>query len=139
MRHLYEYCEWKELTKVIFSLYKINDEVHLNFKNKIEFQAFLLDENRIYFDNFFRKFVPTKNQSVIKSSQLHIAKKRIMSINRDIKRNSVLIIKKFEAKFNPFIIYSCISSNVDLIKSKYLIIILLFIIYLQVYLQLFPQ
>ena len=134
MRHLYEYCEWKELTKVIFSLYKINDEVHLNFKNKIEFQAFLLDENRIYFDNVFRKFEPVKNQSVIKSSQLHIAKKRIMSINRDIKRNSVLIIKKFEVKSNPLIIYSCISSNADLIKSKYLIIILLFIIYLQVYL-----
>lgn len=135
MRHLYEYCEWKELTKVIFSLYKINDDVHLNFKNKIEFETFLLDENRILFDNIFKKFetIKNENENIIKKSEYQIAKKRVISINRDIKRNSALVIKKYEIKFNPLIIYSSIAANADLIKSKYLIIIMLFIIYLQVY------
>lgn len=135
MRHLYEYCEWKELTKVIFSLYKINDDVHLNFKNKIEFETFLLDENRILFDNIFKKFetIKNENENIIKKSEYQIAKKRVISINRDIKRNSALVIKKYEIKFNPLIIYSSITANADLIKSKYLIIIMLFIIYLQVY------
>jgi hypothetical protein len=133
MRHLYEYCEWKELTKVIFSLYKINDDVHLNYKNKIEFQAFLLDENRILFDNIFKKFESRKNEGAFKKSVYQIAKKRIMSINRDIKRNSTLIIKKYEIKFNPLIIYSSITANANLKKSKYLLIITLFIIYLQGY------
>jgi hypothetical protein len=133
MRHLYEYCEWKELTKVIFSLYKINDDVHLNFKNKIEFQTFLLDENKVMFDNTFKKFESNKNEGVIQKSEYQIVKKRVISVNRDIKRNSELILKKYEIKFNPLIIYSSITANADLIKSKYLLIITLFIIYLQGY------
>jgi hypothetical protein len=133
MRHLYEYCEWKELTKVIFSLYKINDDVHLNFKNKIEFQTFLLDENKVMFDNIFKKFESNKNEGVIQKSEYQIVKKRVISVNRDIKRNSELILKKYEIKFNPLIIYSSITANADLIKSKYLLIITLFIIYLQGY------
>ena len=133
MRHLYEYCEWKELTKVIFSLYKINDDVHLNFKNKIEFQAFLLDENRLFFENIFQKFDINKN-GFVKNTQYNILKRRIISINREIKRNGALIMKKYEIKFNPFILYSSMSANAELIKSKYLIMIILFIIYLQGYL-----
>ena len=133
IRHLYEYCEWKELTKVIFSLYKINDDVHLNFKNKIEFQAFLLDENRLFFENIFQKFDINKN-GFVKNTQYNILKRRIISINREIKRNSALVIKKYEIKFNPFILYSSMSANAELIKSKYLIMIILFIIHLQGYL-----
>lgn len=132
MRHLYEYCEWKELTKVIFSLYQINDDVHINFKNKIEFQAFLLDENRQLFDNIFQKFEPIKS-GAIKKTEYNLAKRRIISIKRNIKRNSILIIKKYEIKFNPLILYSCINANAELMNSKYLIIIILFILYLQEY------
>ena len=50
-----------------------------------------------------------------------------------IRRECDLIIKKPEVKFNPYVIYACLTSNAYYMKSKHLFSIILFIIYIQGY------
>ena len=123
MRYHYEYCEWKELTQEIMSLFKVTDDIPINYKNKIEFEAFKIEEFRKSLGNLAKKT----------NSIFDYIKQRIVSLNRDIRRNSSFIIKKHEIKFNPFIIYSCITANRVFCKLKYLMIIILIIIYAQVF------
>ena len=123
MRYHYEYCEWKELTEEITHLFKVTDDVPINYKNKIEFEAFKIEEFRKSIGNLAKKT----------NSIFDFIKQRIVSLNRDIRRNSSFIIKKNEIKFNPFIIYSCITANRVFFKLKYLMIIILIIIYAQVF------
>ena len=129
IRHLYEYCEWKELTKEILNLFKISDIISINFMDKMEFQYFVLKENKVMYENSFK----ANNCSNIAKTKYDIIKKRILSLSRDIKRNSLFIIKKSEVKFNPYIIHTCLKSNRLFMNSKYLLFILLFIIYFQEY------
>ena len=75
--------------------------------DKIEFQYFILKENKIMFENSFK----ANNCSNKAKTKYDIIKKRILSLSRDIKRNSLFIIKKSEVKFNPCIIYTCLKSN----------------------------
>ena len=123
MRYHYEYCEWKELTQEIMSLFKVTDDIPINYKNKIEFEAFKIEEFRKSLGNLAKKT----------NSIFEFIKQRIISLNRDIRRNSCYIIKKNEIKFNPFIIYSCITANRVFFRLKYLMIIILIIIYAQVF------
>ena len=122
MRYHYEYCEWKELTQEIMSLFKVTDDIPLNYKNKIEFEALKIEEFKKSLGNLAKKT----------NSIFDYIKQRIVSLNRDIRRNSSFIIKKSEIKYNPFIIYSCITANRVFLKLKYLMIIILIIIYAQV-------
>ena len=122
MRYHYEYCEWKELTGEVMHLFKLTDDIPINYKNKIEFEAFRLEEDKKRLGNVNNRI----------TSIINAMKQRIVSLNRDIRRNSTFIIKKPEVKLNPLIIYSCISANRVFIKLKYLMVIILIIIYAQV-------
>ena len=124
MRYHYEYCQWKELTKEITTLFNVkDDEMSGNYKNTIEFETFLFEENRLFMGNLINKI----------NSIYDLVKHRIISLNRDIRRNSSFIIKKAEVKFNPLIIYSSISANRVFNKLKALMSIILIIIYVQVF------
>ena len=126
MRHHYEYCEWKELTDEINSLFNVPDDIPINYKNKIEFEAFRIEENRIYVGNRMEKL---NSINTIYS----LIKQRIIHLNRDIRRNTNFIIKKNEVKFNPLIIYTSISGNRVFYKLRSLMAIILIIIYAQVF------
>ena len=121
MRHHYEYSEWKELTNVVMHLFKI-DDAPLSYKNKIEFEAFRVDENRKMVGNMVKKI----------NSVFDLVKQRIVYLNRDIRRNSIFIIKKEEVKFNPLIVYTSIAANRVFYRLKALMAIILIIIYTQV-------
>ena len=123
MRYHYEYCEWKDLTDELMHLFKLTDDIPITFKNKIEFEAFKYEENKKMAGNLVKKI----------NSIWDLVKQRIIFLNRDIRRNSTFIIKKDEVKLNPFIIYTCISSNRVYNKLKYLMVIILIIIYAQVF------
>ena len=123
MRYYYEYCEWKDLTDELIHLFKITDDIPITFKNKIEFEAFKYEENKNMAGNLVKKI----------NSIWDLVKQRIIYLNRDIQRNSTFIIKKGEVKINPLIVYACISSNRDFNRLKYLMSIILIIIYAQVF------
>ena len=67
------------------------------------------------------------------NSIFSFVKHRIYSLNRDIRRNSTFIIKNEEVVFNPLIIYTSFAANRTFNKLKYLMIIILIIIYCQVF------
>ena len=123
MRYHYEYSEWKELTNEIMNLFKVTDDIPLNYKNKSEFELIRLEENRKMAGNLAKKI----------NSVFDLVKQRIIYLNRDIRRNSSFIIKKDEVKFNPLIIYTSISANRVFVRLKALMAIILIIIYAQVF------
>ena len=123
LRYHYEYSQWKELTIEINSLFKIDQDFSVNFKNKMEYEAFRLEEYRKMNSKFIQRI----------NSVFSLVKNRIYSLNRDIRRNSTFIIKKEEVEFNPLIIYSSFAANRAFNKLKYLMVIILIIIYCQVF------
>ena len=123
MRYHYEYSEWRELTDEIMHLFKVTDDNSLNYKNKIEFEAFKVEENRRMLGNLTKKI----------NSVFDLAKQRIIYLNRDIRRNSSFIIKKMEVIFNPLLVYTSISANRVFIRLRALMVIILIIIYAQVF------
>ena len=123
LRYYYEYSQWKELTNEIMSLFQIDDDFSVNFKNKMEYEAFRLEEYRQMNNRFIQRI----------NSIFSLVKHRIYSLNRDIRRNSTFIIKKEEVEFNPLIIYSSFAANRAFNKLKYLMFIILIIIYCQVF------
>ncbi len=123
MRYHYEYSEWKELTLEVMDLFKVTEDIPINYKKNFEFEAFLLEENRRMLGNIAKKI----------KSVFDLAKQRIIDLNRDIRRNSAFIIKKKEVKFNPLIIYTSIAANRVFVRLKALMAIILIIIYAQVF------
>ena len=123
LRYHYEYSQWKELSNEILSLFKIDDDFPVNFKNKMEYEAFRLEENKKMINKFMQRI----------NSIFSFVKHRIYSLNRDIRRNSTFIIKNEEVVFNPLIIYTTFAANRTFNKLKYLMIIILIIIYCQVF------
>ena len=83
LRYHYEYSQWKELSNEILSLFKIDDDFPVNFKNKMEYEAFRLEENKKMINKFMQRI----------NSIFSFVKHRIYSLNRDIRRNSTFIIK----------------------------------------------
>ena len=123
MRYHYEYCEWIGLTNEVNSLFKITDELPINYKNNIEYEAFRIEENRQMYGNYIKRI----------NSIFEYVKQRITYLKRDIRRNSAFIIKKDEVKFNPLIIYTSLSANRVFNRLKYLLVIILFIINIQLF------
>ena len=105
------------------SLFKIDENFPVTFKNKMEYEAFRLEEYRKTNSKFIQRI----------NSIFSFVKHRIYSLNRDIRRNSEFIIKKEEVVFNPLIIFSSVAANRNFNKLKYLMIIILIIIYCQVF------
>ena len=134
MRWHYEYCEWKELTNIINKYFKIEDNASIAYKNKMELEAFRYEENKKIIGIFEKKINPiNKNQINFGINIFNLCRKRIVSLNRDIRRNCEVIIRKSEIQANPLIIYTCLTSNRVFNKSKFLFLILLLIIYSQVH------
>ena len=123
MRYHYEYCEWNDLTNEVYSLFKINEELPINYKNNIEYEAFRIEENRQMNGNYIKRI----------NSIFQYVKERLTYLKRDIRRNSSFIIKKEEVKFNPLIILTSLSANRVFNRLKFLLLIILFIIYIQIF------
>ena len=134
IRWHYEYCEWKELTVIVKKLFKIEENCGINYKNKMEFDAFRYEENKKMIATFEKKInFSIKNQINTGNSIFSIFRKRIISLKRDIRRNCQVIIKKNEIQINPIILCTCLASNRVFNKCKYLFLMLLIIIYTQVH------
>lgn len=136
IRWHYEYCEWKELTQIIKKLFNINEKnTAINYKNRIEFEAFRLEESKKMLGNFQKKtFIGNNINNIFSGNSIYnIFKKRLISLQRDIRRNSEVIIKKEEIHVNPIILFICLISNRVFNKSKILFLMLLSIIYVQVH------
>ena len=131
IRLKYEHCEWKELTQITENLFKIGNDAPIIYKNKIEFEAFKLKENQKMLKKMYVNLNFKSNST--NSTIFNYIKQRTTSLNRDIRRNYEVIIRGQELRINPFIIFSCISANRVFLKVKYLFIILLIIIYIQVH------
>ena len=123
MRYHYEYCEWNNLTNEVHSLFKITEELPVNYKNIMEFEAFLIEENGQIYGNYIKRI----------NSIFEFVKQRVIYLKRDIRRNSSFIIKKEEVKFNPLIILTSLAANRVFNRLKFLLLIILFIIYLQIF------
>ena len=123
MRYHYEYGEWNDLTNEVHSLFKINEELPVNYKNNMEFEAYRIEENGQMYGNYIKKI----------NSIFQFVKQRITYLKRDIRRNSSFIIKKEEVKFNPLIILTSLSANRVFNRLKFLLLIILFIIYIQIF------
>ena len=123
MRYHYEYCEWNDLTNEINSLFKITEELPINYKNNIEYEAFRVEENRQMNGNYLKRV----------NSIFQYVKQRITYLKRDIRRNSSFIIKKEEVKFNPLIILASLSANRIFNRLRFLLVIILFIINIQIF------
>ena len=123
MRYHYEYCEWNDLTNEVHSLFKITEELPINYKNNIEYEAFRIEENRQMNGNYIKRI----------NSIFQYVKQKLIYLKRDIRRNSSFIIKKEEVKFNPLIILTSLSANRVFNRLKFLLLIILFIIYIQIF------
>ena len=123
MRYHYEYCEWNDLTNEINSLFKITEELPISYKNNIEYEAFRIEENRQMNGNYLKRV----------NSIFQYVKQRITYLKRDIRRNSSFIIKKEEVKFNPLIILTSLSANRIFNRLRFLLVIILFIINIQIF------
>ena len=134
MRYYYEYCEWPKLTEVIFNTYnvEINDFTTLNDEELREFRK---EENLKNFNhnirrnNFYKK---NENDSsyIFRNSYLNDLKEKNLALSRNIKRDTDFVIKLEDVKSNPLIIFICLTTNRSLITSKYLILIVLIILYI---------
>ena len=60
-------------------------------------------------------------------------KERLTYLKRDIIRNSSFIIKKEEVRFNPLVILTSLSANRVFNRLKFLLLIILLIIYIQIF------
>ena len=123
MRYHYEYCEWNDLTNELNSMFKITEDLPLVFKNNIEYEAFRIEENRQMNGNYLKRV----------NSIFEYVKQRITYLKRDIRRNSSFIIKKEEVKFNPLIILTSLSANRIFNRLRFLLLIILFIINIQIF------
>jgi len=123
IRYHYEYCEWNDLTNEVYSLFKITGELPLNNKNNIEYEAYRVEENRQMNGNYIKRI----------NSIFGYVKERLTYLKRDIIRNSSFIIKKEEVKFNPLVILTSLSANRVFNRLKFLLLIILLIIYIQIF------
>ena len=134
VRYYYEYCEWPKLTEVILNTYKVdiedfrtlNDEQLKEFKKEEKLKSF---NNTVRKMNFYSK---DENNS---DYMYHISffadlREKNLALNRNIKRDTDFIIKLNDVKSNPTIIFICILSNRTFIDSKFLILIILILLYI---------
>ena len=84
MRYHYEYCEWNDLTNEVYSLFKINEELPINYKNNIEYEAFRIEENRQMNGNYIKRI----------NSIFQYVKERLTYLKRDIRRNSSFFLRE---------------------------------------------
>jgi hypothetical protein len=136
VRYYYEYCDWPALTEVILNTYKVNigDFRTLNDEKLREFRK---EENLKNFNNSARKnnlFIKNENMNnssyIIKNTYYNELREKNNTLIRNIKRDTDFIIKLDDVKSNLLIIIICLFSNRSLMTSKYLILIVLILLYI---------
>ena len=133
VRYYYEYCDWPKLTEVVLNTYKVNLK-DFRTLNDEELREFKKDENLKNFNNTARKmnlFSKSDNNStyIYRNTYYNDLKEKNIALNRNIKRDTDFIIKLKDVKSNPFIIITCLTSNRTFIDSKFLILIILILLY----------
>jgi hypothetical protein len=135
IRYYYEYCEWKQLTNTILNTYKIQIN---DFKTLNEFQLkiFQKKEDLKNFKNSAKKMCSLirnndfdNNMLLYKNSFYNDIIDKNIALSRNIKRNTNFIIKLNDVKSNPFLILTSLFTNHSFKKSKFLMLIMLIILY----------
>lgn len=136
VRYYYEYCEWPRLTDVVLNTYKVNIE-DFRTLNEEELREFRKEENLKNFNNSNRKnniFIKNENINnssyIIRNSYYNEIREKNNTLIRNIKRDTDFIIKLDDVKSNLSIIIICLFSNRSLMTSKYLILIVLILLYI---------
>ena len=134
MRYYYEYCDWPKLTEVILNTYKFNIN-EFRTLNDEQLKEFRKEENLKNFNSTIRKMnIYTKednnSQYVFRNSYYNDLREKNLALNRNIKRDTDFVIKLADVKSNPLIIIICLISNRTFIDSKFLILIILILLYI---------
>ena len=134
VRYYYEYCDWPNLTEVILNTYEVNIN-DFRTLNDEELREFRKEENLKNFNNTVRKmnnYIKDDNTSqyIIRSTYYNDLKEKNNALNRNIKRDTDFIIKLNDVKSNPLIIFICLFSNRTILDSKFLILIVLILLYI---------
>lgn len=136
LRYNYEYCEWEKLSKIIFKFFKISP--HLKLNNKAEFENIVREENKKNFSKIIIKINQFKAKNQIKkkkNSYFNEIKLKHSIINRNVKRRIEFVIKLDEVRKYPTLIYSFLSSNRTFQNSKMLLVIVVILLYLQLFMM----
>ena len=134
VRYYYEYCDWPKLTEVILNTYKVKIE-DFRTLNDEELRNFRKEENLKNFNNTVRKMnTYTKednnnSMSIIRNSFYNDIREKNLALSRNIKRDTDFVIKLNDVKSNPLIIFVCLFSNRTFNDSKFLILIILILLY----------
>ena len=134
VRYYYEYCDWPKLTDVILNTYKVKIEDFRSLNDE-ELRNFRKEENLKNFNNAVRKMnTYTKEEnnnsvSIIRNSFYNDIREKNLALSRNIKRDTDFIIKLSDVKSNPMIIFVCLFSNRTFNDSKFLILIILILLY----------
>ena len=135
VRYYYEYCEWGKLSNIIFKFFKVSP--HLKLTNKAELENVIREENKKNFSKSIIKinqFKAKNENKKKKNSYLNEIKLKHSIINRNVKRRIEFVIKLDETRKYPTLIYSFLSSNRTFQNSKWLLIIVVILLYLQLFL-----
>ena len=121
MRHLFEYCEWRELSKIATSILLNFEEKDYCNEEDLFIQEQFEEQQRMKtsesnFNLYNNNIVsspksPNNNNNNKRNSLLVKIKNRINELNKSIRRNSEVIIKKKEIYKFPFLILTCLYSN----------------------------
>jgi hypothetical protein len=135
VRYYYEYCDWPALTEVVLNTYKVNID-DFRTLNDEKLRDFRKEENLKNFNNSARKnnlFIKKENTNnssyIIKNTYYNELREKNNTLIRNIKRDTDFIIKLDDVKSNLMIIIICLFSNRSLMTSKYLILIVLILLY----------
>ena len=134
LRYYYEYCDWPKLTEVILNAYKV-DIKDFRTLNDEQLKEFREEENLKNFNNTVKKInynAKDDNNSpfIIRNTYYNDLKEKNNALNRNIKRDTDFIIKYNDVQSNPLIIFICLSSNRTILNSKFLILIVLILLYI---------
>ena len=134
LRYYYEYCDWPRLTEVILNTYKVNIK-DFRTLNDEELKEFRKEENKKNFNKTVRKMKYSSKDDnntsfVISNTYYNDLKEKNNALNRNIKRDTDFIIKYNDVQSNPLIIFICLYSNRTIMNSKFLILIVLILLYI---------
>ena len=140
VRYYYEYCEWEKLTEVILNTYKNNISEFRNL-NEIELKEFQKEEDLKNFKNTARKMSPFSKDDndndnnensvfIYRNTYYNDLYEKNVALIRNIKRNTDFVIKLNDVKSYPIILISTLLSNRSFKDSKFLILIILILLYI---------
>ena len=125
IRYYYEYCEWENLTKVIFNTHKINLK---EFKtlNEEEFKDYKQKEKHKIFNknDFIYNSFSNNSHYIIDQTYYSNCKNACNSLSRSIKRKIDFVIKLDDVKSYPFLIIISLWAN-NIIKNSIILLLII--------------